>query len=46
MREVHRHIADAIYQSDRFEPMVEQIRAAGFSPPAAALPLPEPVPPA
>ena len=27
MREVHRFIADAIYQSDRFEPMVERILA-------------------
>ena len=27
MREVHRFIADAIYQSDRFEPMVKRILA-------------------
>jgi NADH-quinone oxidoreductase subunit F len=27
MREVHRFIADAIYQSDRFEPMVQRILA-------------------
>ena len=27
MREVHRFIADAIYQSDRFDPLVERIRA-------------------
>jgi len=27
MREVHRFLADQIYQSDRFEPMLERIRA-------------------
>jgi NADH-quinone oxidoreductase subunit F len=30
MREVHRYIADAIYQSDRFEPMVQRILARKF----------------
>jgi NADH-quinone oxidoreductase subunit F len=32
MREVHRFIADAIYQSDRFEPMVERILARRLAP--------------
>jgi NADH-quinone oxidoreductase subunit F len=32
MREVHRHIADAIYQSDRFEPMVQQILGRRLQP--------------
>jgi NADH-quinone oxidoreductase subunit F len=32
MREVHRYIADAIYQSDRFEPMVERIAARKLPP--------------
>ena len=32
MREVHRFIADAIYQSDRFEPMVERVVARKLEP--------------
>ena len=32
MREVHRFLADAIYQSDRFEPMVERIVARKLAP--------------
>ena len=32
MREVHRSIADSIYQSDRFETMVERIAARKLSP--------------
>ncbi len=32
MREVHRFIADSIYLSDRFEPMVERIRARKLPP--------------
>jgi len=32
MREVHRFIADAIYQSDRFDPLVERIRARKLPP--------------
>jgi NADH-quinone oxidoreductase subunit F len=32
MREVHRHIADSIYQSDRFEPMLQQILARRLKP--------------
>ena len=32
MREVHRHIADAIYSSDLFEPMVNRILAHKLSP--------------
>jgi NADH-quinone oxidoreductase subunit F len=32
MREVHRYIADAIYQSDRFEPMVQRIAARKLAP--------------
>jgi NADH-quinone oxidoreductase subunit F len=32
MREVHRSIADAIYQSDRFEPMVARILARRLAP--------------
>jgi len=38
MREVHRYIADAIYQSDRFEPMVERIAARKLPPTGARLP--------
>ena len=33
MREVHRFIADAIYQSDLFEPMLQRILRAASSPP-------------
>ncbi|HMD75812.1 MAG TPA: FAD-dependent oxidoreductase [Terracidiphilus sp.] len=32
MREAHRHIADAIYQSDRFDPMLERLRAGRLEP--------------
>ncbi len=32
MREVHRYIADAIYQSERFEPMVQRILARKLEP--------------
>jgi NADPH-dependent glutamate synthase beta subunit-like oxidoreductase len=32
MREVHRFLADAIYQSDRFEPMLERIRERKLPP--------------
>jgi NADH-quinone oxidoreductase subunit F len=32
MREVHRFLADAIYQSDLFEPMLERIRARKLAP--------------
>jgi NADH-quinone oxidoreductase subunit F len=32
MREVHRYIADSIYQSERFEPMVERILARRLDP--------------
>jgi len=32
MREVHRYIADAIYQSDRFEPMLKRILARKLKP--------------
>ena len=32
MREVHRFIADAIYQSDRFDAMVERVRRAELPP--------------
>jgi NADH-quinone oxidoreductase subunit F len=32
MREVHRFIADAIYQSDRFEPMMQRILARRLAP--------------
>ena len=32
MREVHRFLADAIYQSDRFEPMLERIRERKLAP--------------
>jgi NADH-quinone oxidoreductase subunit F len=32
MREVHRFLADAIYQSDRFAPMLERIRARRLAP--------------
>ena len=32
MREVHRFIADAVYQSDRFEPMVQRILARRLEP--------------
>jgi NADH-quinone oxidoreductase subunit F len=32
MREVHRYIADAIYQSDRFDALVERIAARKLPP--------------
>ena len=32
MREVHRFLADSIYQSDRFEPMLERIRSHKLAP--------------
>jgi NADH-quinone oxidoreductase subunit F len=32
MREVHRFIADEVYQSERFEPMVERIKARKLAP--------------
>ncbi len=32
MREVHRYIADAVYQSDRFEPLVQRIAARRLPP--------------